>query len=229
MPGADPALRVVVADDHPLFLDGVRALVAAAPGLQVVGTASTGDELVEAVSQADPDIVVTDLRMPGLPVVEAIRRLRAEHAQRNILVLTMHDEDALVEGALQAGARGYALKESAPAAMLAAITAVSQGMLVLGPGVQRPPSAGPDAAAQAFPELTPRERDVVQLVAAGQTNLAVARSLGVTDKTVRNTLSTILAKLRLPDRATLVDRAHANGIGTPGAKPRTGQAGSPKP
>ena len=224
-PGADPGLRVVVADDHPLFLDGVRALVAAAPGLQVVGTASTGDELVTVVSQADPDIVVTDLRMPGLPVVEAIRRLRAEQAQRNILVLTMHDEDALVEGALQAGARGYALKESAPAAILAAITAISQGMLVLGPGVQPPPSAGPDATAQAFPELTPRERDLVRLVAAGQTNLAVARSLGVTDKTVRNTLSTILAKLRLPDRATLVDRAHANGIGPPGSEPRTGQAG----
>ena len=215
----DPRLRVVVADDHPLFLDGVRGLVAAAAGLQVVGTAATGDELVAVVSRADPDIVVTDLRMPGLPVVEAIRRLRAEHAQCSILVLTMHDEDTLVEGALQAGARGYALKESAPAVILAAITAVSQGMTVLGPGVQRPPSAGPDATAQAFPELTPRERDVVRMVATGQTNLAVSRSLGVTDKTVRNTLSTILAKLRLPDRAALVDRAHAYGIG-----PRAGQS-----
>ena len=210
-----PALRVVVADDHPLFLDGVRALVAAAPGMQVVGTASTGDDLLTVVSRADPDVVITDLRMPGLPVVEAIRRLRVEYAQRNILVLTMHDEDALVDGALRAGARGYALKESPPAAILAAIAAVSQGMLVLGPGVQAPPSTGPDDIAQAFPELTPRERDVVRLVAAGQTNLAVSRSLGVTDKTVRNTLSTILAKLRLPDRATLGDRAHAHGIGTP--------------
>jgi DNA-binding NarL/FixJ family response regulator len=101
-PGIDPGLRVVVADDHPLFLGGVRALVAAAPDLQVVGTASTGDEQVAVVSRADPDVVVTDLRMPGLPVIEAIQRLRAEHAQRNILVFTMHDDDALVEGALQA-------------------------------------------------------------------------------------------------------------------------------
>ena len=135
-----------------------EARIGDAGALPLPQPASTGDELVEAVSRADPDIVVTDLRMPGLPVVEAIRRLRAEHAQRNILVLTMHDEDALVEGALQAGARGYALKESAPAAILAAITAVSQGMLVLGPGVQRPPSAGPDATAQALPPLTPPSR-----------------------------------------------------------------------
>ena len=213
---AAPAIRVVVADDHPLFLDGVRALVTAAAGMRVVGTASTGDDLVTEVARADPDVVVTDLRMPGLPVVEAIRLLRTKHPRRNILVLTMHDEDALVEVALRAGARGYALKESSPATILAAITAVSQGMLVLGPGVQPPPpSAGPDDIAQAFPELTPRERDVVRLVAAGQTNLAVARTLGVTDKTVRNTLSTILAKLRLPDRATLVDRAHVHGIGMP--------------
>ena len=129
------------------------------------------------------------------------------------------------EGALHAGALGYALKESAPAAILAAITAISQGMLVLGPGFQPPPSAEPDATAQAFPELTPRERDLVRLVAAGQTNLAVARSLGVTDKTVRNTLSTILPQTTPPDRATLADRAHANGIGPPGTTPGTGQTG----
>ena len=224
-PDGDPGLRVVVADDHPLFLDGIRALITATPGMQVVGTACTGDELVAVASRADPDIVVTDLRMPGLPVIAAIRRLRAENVRRSVLVLTMHDEDALVDGALQAGARGYALKESAPATILAAISAVSQGMLVLGPGVQPPPSAGPDAIAQAFPGLTPRELDLVRLVAAGQTNLAVARSLGVTDKTVRNMLSTILAKLRLPDRTTLVDRAHARGAGSPGTKPHTGRVG----
>jgi DNA-binding NarL/FixJ family response regulator len=207
-------LRVVVADDHPLFLDGISALIAGAPGFAVVGTAQTGDELVAAVAQADPDVVVTDLRMPGLPVIEAIRRLHADRAARPILVLTMHDEDALVEAAVQAGARGYALKESAPGAVLTAISAVSQGMLVLGPGLKPvTPSAAADAAAQAFPELTPRERDVVRLVAAGRTNLAVARSLGLSEKTVRNSLSTILAKLRIPDRATLIERAQAGGVG----------------
>jgi DNA-binding NarL/FixJ family response regulator len=208
-PGVEDLLRVVVADDHPLFLDGIRALIARAPGMRVVGTACTGEELVTAVQQADPDVVVTDLRMPGMPVIEAIRRMRAADAERKILVLTMHDENDLVQAALQAGARGYALKESAPDAVLAAIAAIRQGMLVLGPGIQPTvpmASAAADAIGQVFPGLTPRERDVVRLVAEGRTNLAIARSLGLSEKTVRNSLSTILAKVRITDRAALIDR-----------------------
>lgn len=207
-------LRVVVADDHPLFLDALSHLVTDAAGLELVGRAASGEDLIEVVADRDPDVVVTDLRMPGVDGIEAIRRLRAADPRRLVLVLTMHDEDALVAAALRAGARGYTLKESPPGVVASAIRAVGDGLLVLGPGVTAT-AATDTVTATAFPELTPRERAVVDLVAAGRTNLAIARSLGISEKTVRNSLSGILAKLRLADRTALIDRARAAGIGAP--------------
>lgn len=213
-------LRVVVADDHPLFLQALSDLVADAAGMELVGRAASGDDLVEAVAQRDPDVVVTDLRMPGLDGIEAIRRMRQADPRRRVLVLTMHDEDSLVAAALRAGARGYALKESPAGVVASAIRAVGDGLLVLGPGVTAPPTI--DASSTpAFPELTSREREIVDLVAAGRTNLSIARSLGISEKTVRNGLSGILAKLRLVDRTTLIDRAREAGLGSPPQTART--------
>lgn len=209
-----PSLRVVVADDHPLFLEALAHLVTDAAGMELVGRAATGADLIECVAGCDPDVVVTDLRMPGVDGIEAIRRMRQANPSRRVLVLSMHDEDALIAAALSAGARGYTLKESPPGVVAAAIRAVAQGLLVLGPGVAAPPT--PDASTTtAFPELTPRERAVVDLVAAGRTNLAIARALGISEKTVRNSMSGILAKLRLADRTALIDRARAAGVSTP--------------
>ena len=211
-PSSADTLRVVVADDHPLFLDALSHLVNDAAGMQLVGRAASADALIECVTEQDPDVVVTDLRMPGVDGIEAIRRMRDTDPQRRVLVLTMHDEDALVAAALRAGARGYALKESPPAVVAAAIRAVGDGLLTLGPGV--PMATGADRSrSTAFPELTPREGEIVDLVAAGRTNLAIARSLGISEKTVRNSLSGVLSKLRLPDRTTLIDRARAAGRG----------------
>lgn len=210
---AEP-LRIVVADDHPLFLAALSDLVTDAAGMELVGRAASGDDLVECVAERDPDVVVTDLRMPGLDGIEAIRRMRKADPQRRVLVLTMHDEDALVAAALRAGARGYTLKESPPGVVASAIRAVGDGLLALGPGVSVAPTTD-TSSATAFPELTPRERAVVDLVAAGRTNLAIARSLGISEKTVRNSVSGILAKLRLVDRTTLIDRARAAGLGAP--------------
>ncbi len=213
---ADPTtlLRVVVADDHPLFLASLCQLVTDAPEMMLVGRAASGDTLLQAVAEHDPDVVVTDLRMPGIGGIEAIRRMRQANPTRRVLVLTMHDEDALVAAALQAGASGYTLKESSPSAVTSAIRAVGDGLLVLGPGVTLAPSSS-SSTATAFPQLTAREREVVDLVAAGRTNLAIARTLAISEKTVRNSLSAILAKLRLPDRTTLIDRARDAGIGAP--------------
>jgi DNA-binding NarL/FixJ family response regulator len=213
-PAGHQPLRVVVADDHPLVLDALSHLVTDAAGLELVGRAASGEDLVEVVADQDPDVVVTDLHMPGVDGIEAIRRLREADPGRRVLVLTMHDEEALVAAALQAGARGYTLKESPPGVVASAIRAVGDGLLVLGPGVTVAPATDTPTAT-AFPELTPRERAVVDLVAAGRTNLAIARSLGISEKTVRNSLSSILAKLRLADRTTLIDRARAVGIGAP--------------
>lgn len=207
-------LRVVVADDHPLFLASLCHLVTDAPEMKLVGRAASGDSLLQVVTERDPDVVVTDLRMPGVDGIEAIRRMRQANPTRQVLVLTMHDEDALVAAALHAGARGYTLKESSPSVVTSAIRAVGAGLLVLGPGVTVAPASSASTAT-AFPELTAREREVVNLVAAGRTNLAIARTLAISEKTVRNSLSGILAKLRLPDRTTLIDRARNAGIGTP--------------
>ena len=208
------SLRVVVADDHPLFLEALSHLVSDAAGMELVGRAASGEDLIECVAERDPDVVVTDLRMPGVDGIEAIRRMRRADPQRRVLVLTMHDEDALVAAALRAGARGYTLKESPPGVVASAIRAVGDGLLALGPGVAVAPATD-GSTATAFPELTPRERAVVDLVAAGRTNLAIARSLGISDKTVRNSVSGILAKLRLADRTALIDRARAAGVGRP--------------
>ena len=214
-PSATYPLRVVVADDHPLFLQALTHLVTDAEGMELVGRAAAGDDLIECVAEQDPDVVVTDLRMPGVDGIEAIRLMRRANPSRRVLVLTMHDDDALVAAALSAGARGYTLKESPPGVVAAAIRAVADGLLVLGPGVTAAPSTDASTAT-AFPELTPRERAVVDLVAAGRTNLAIARALGISEKTVRNSMSGILAKLRLADRTALIDRARGAGIGTPG-------------
>ena len=169
-------LRVVVADDHPLFLDALDQLVSGAADLELVGRAADGQELVDIVDRVDPDVVVTDLRMPGLDGINATQRILEHRPGQRILVVTMHDEDALVAAALQAGVRGYALKESPPAVVVAAIRAVGDGLLVLGPGVNA--TRPPEAAGSAFPGLTPRERELVDLIAAGRTNMAAARTLG---------------------------------------------------
>lgn len=212
MTPADRPLRVVVADDHPLFLAAVAHLVTDTPGLELVGHAASGEGLLDCVAEHDPDVAVTDLRMPGIGGIEAIRRMRQVESQRRVLVLTMHEEDALIAAALRAGARGYTLKDSPPGVVASAIRAVGDGLLVLGPGITAAPTTD-TSTATAFPELTPRERAVVDLVAMGRTNLAIARSLAISEKTVRNSVSGILTKLRVVDRNTLIDRARAAGIG----------------
>ena len=209
------ALRVVIVDDHPLFREGLGAVLADAE-MEVVGHAATGEEALEVVPRADPDVVLMDLHMPGMGGVEATRRLLVERPDLAVLVLTMMTDDATIAAALRAGARGYLLKEAEPQEIMRAITSVAAGNAVFGAGVADRilQKASADAGrSPALPGLTEREEEVLDLVAKGLTNDAIARRLYLSDKTVRNYVSTLFAKLGVSDRAAAVARARDAGLG----------------
>jgi DNA-binding NarL/FixJ family response regulator len=209
------AVRVVLADDHPMFRFGVAAALATAPDVELVGEASNGRELLAVVAGAAPDVVLTDLAMPDLDGAAATRALLARQPDLGVLVLTMHADDESVVRALRAGARGYLLKGAGRDELVRAVLAVAAGEALYDPAVARrivDVFTGARAA-DPFPELTPRERQVLGLLAAGERNSAIARRLGMTDKTVRNHVSAILTKLQVPDRTAAALRARDAGLG----------------
>lgn len=210
-------MRVLLADDHPLFREGLAAVLAALPDVELVGEAEDGEQAVALALELQPDVVIMDLHMPGLNGIEATRRLVAEAPKMAVLVLTMIEADASVAAAVRAGARGYLLKGSRRDAISAALTALAGGASYFGNGV----SLGALSAASrssiahpAFPDLTERELDVLGLVAAGLSNAAIASRLHLSDKTVRNYVSGVLSKLHVPDRAAAVAVARDHGIGS---------------
>jgi DNA-binding NarL/FixJ family response regulator len=217
MNGDSPALRVVVADDHPVFRDGL-AMILRERGITVLAEVADGQEAIEAAAAGHPDVVLMDLTMPGLGGVEATRRLLAAHPAVAVLVLTMSEDDDSLFAALRAGARGYLLKEAAADDIARAVVTVARGETVLGARVS---SRVLDAVRGGllsgtpapFPRLTEREREVLELVARGYDNARVARHLGLSEKTVRNHVSVILAKLPAATRAEAVALARDNGLG----------------
>jgi DNA-binding NarL/FixJ family response regulator len=211
-------VRVVIADDHPMFRFGMTAALAAAPLVDVVGDADNGDDLIALVDRTEPDVVLTDLVMPGLDGASATRRILERHPRIGVLVLSMHDDDEAVFGALRAGARGYLLKDSERDDIVRAILAIAAGEAVYGGSVARRivdffTDAHEQYTAQTFPELTVRERQVLDLVAAGYGNHQIAQRLHLSEKTVRNNVAVILTKLQLHDRAAAVARARDAGLG----------------
>jgi DNA-binding NarL/FixJ family response regulator len=201
-------VRVVLADDHPMFRYGVAAALATAPEVSLVGEAADGRELLSVVAATRPDVVLTDLAMPGLSGVDAITALLAGDPSLGILVLTMHDDDESLFAALRAGARGYLLKGVERAELVRAVLTVASGQAVYGAGVaQRVVDSFAGRRTAADPVLTPRERDVLALLATGARNSAIARELGLTEKTVRNHVSAILVKLAVPDRTAAALKA----------------------
>ena len=217
----DEPIRVLLADDHPVYRDGLAALLASVDGLDVVGTAEDGEAAVALATELQPDVVVMDVQMPGLDGIEATRRLTAANPHIGVVILTMGEEDATLFSAMQAGARGYLLKGANQAEIVRAVTAVARGEAIFGPAIARRiaeffaggPAAG-SAAEQAFPQLTAREREVLELVAAGRSNAQIAGTLFLSPKTVRNNVSNIFAKLHVADRAEAIVRAREAGLGT---------------
>jgi len=211
-------VRVVVADDHPLFREGLRALVADSPETELVGVAADGSEAVAVALEQRPDVVVMDLRMPGLNGVDATREIVAAVPDVAVLVLTMVEEDASIFAAMRAGARGYVLKGAEPATILRSILVVAAGEAIFGAAVANRLNqffAGGGSGTTPFPDLTSRERDILALMATGANNTMIAARLGLTEKTVRNNVSNVFAKLRVADRAAAVARARDAGLGAP--------------
>jgi DNA-binding NarL/FixJ family response regulator len=209
-------VRVVLADDHPMYRFGLRAVLDAAPEVEVVGEAADGAELLAVVARCAPDVVLTDLSMPRLPGTAAIDELTRRRPGLGVLVLTMHEDDASLFGALRAGARGYLLKGADAGEIVRAVLAVAGGDAVYGGAVARrvvDALTGTAARAPALPELTAREREVLELLATGLPTGQIARRLALSDKTVRNHVSAVLTKLQVPDRAAAVARAREAGIG----------------
>jgi DNA-binding NarL/FixJ family response regulator len=209
-------VRVVLADDHPMYRFGLRAVLDASPEVDVVGEASDGAELLAVVQQCTPDVVLTDLSMPRLSGAAAIDELSRRHPQLGVLVLTMHEDDASLFGALRAGARGYLLKGADREEIVRAVLAVAGGDAVYGGAVARrvvDALTGTGSRAPAFPELTERERQVLELLAAGLATGRIAQRLALSDKTVRNHVSAVLTKLQVPDRSAAVARAREAGLG----------------
>lgn len=213
----EPA-RVLICDDHPLFRDGLRAALAALPGVEVLGEATTGEQAVEQAAELQPDVVVMDVHMPGTNGIEATRRIVHASPHIGVLVLTMFEDDASVFAAMRAGARGYLLKGADRDEIARAIQAIGAGEVIFGAAIARrvieyfsaPQVAGPPLA---FPELTEREREVLDLIAAGRGNEWIARTLVLSPKTVRNHVSNIFHKLQVADRAEAIVRAREAGLG----------------
>ena len=217
-------LRVLLADDHPLFLEGLTAALATQPEIEVVGQAASGPESVSLALALRPDVVLMDIQMPGLSGIEATRQIVHASPHVGVVMLSMLEDDDSVFAAMRAGARGYLLKGAGKADVVRAVQAVARGEALLGPGVaQRLVSffgalGGQSATAPplAFPELTEREREVLHLIAQGLNNAAIAARLSLSPKTVGNHISNIFSKLHLADRAAAIVRARDAGMGKGG-------------
>jgi DNA-binding NarL/FixJ family response regulator len=207
-------VRVLVADDHPVFRTGLATILGDLEGIEVVGQAADGDEAVAQAAALAPDVVVMDLHMPGRNGIEATRAVLAERPETAVLVLTMLEDDASVVAALRAGARGYVVKGADRDDIARALHAVAGGQAFLGAEVAGPALARLTAAEAAppFPELTDREREVLGLVARGLTNAAIADRLVLSGKTVRNHVSNVLLKIGAPDRSAAIVLAREAGL-----------------
>lgn len=209
---------VLIADDHQLFRDGLRALLASDPELACIGEVATGEEAVALAAALQPDVVLMDLQLPGINGVEAALHILAESPHIGILMVTMFDDDSSVFAAMRAGARGYVLKGAKHDEMLRAIRAVASGEAIFSPAIARRlmeyfAATQRRTPAHIFPELSEREREILELLAQGAKNAEIATRLVLSPKTVRNYVSNVISKLQVADRAEVILRARAAGLG----------------
>ncbi len=210
-------ITILIADDHTLFRDGLRALFSSLPDMEVVGEAATGVEAVALAEEMQPDVILMDLQMPDLNGIEATRRIVQTSPHVGVIVVTMFEDDDSVFAAMRAGARGYVLKGAEQEEMLRAIQAVARGEALFGPAIAARLSAffqvsGPSKVT-AFPDLTEREREVLHLLAQGLSNQEIGERLFISKKTVRNHVSNIFSKLQVADRVQAAIRARDAGLG----------------
>lgn len=210
-------LRILIADDHPLFRKGMRTLLVSMPETEVVGEATTGKEAVDRALALQPDIVLMDLQMPEGGGLTAIRSLTSANPETRILVVTLFEDDESVFAALKAGARGYVLKDADEDEMIRAIQAVARGEAIFSPAVASRlmdyfAATRTSPHAEAFPDLTEREREILAMIARGRSNYEIAEELSISLKTVRNHASNIFSKLQVADRTQAAIRAREAGL-----------------
>ena len=210
--------RILLADDHAILRHGLRAMLGSTPGFEVVGEAATGEEAVTQSAELHPDVVLMDIQMPGLNGIEATRRVVERDPDAGVVILTMFRDDDSVFAAMRAGARGYVLKDAGGEEVLRVVRAVANGEAHFGPEIAKRlinffSVPRPVAPTEAFPELTAREHEVLDLIARGLSNTVISRRLFVSPKTVRNHISNIFLKLRVADRAEAIVRAREAGLG----------------
>ena len=208
-------IRVVVVDDHMVFREGLRALLGRIDDIEIVGEAATTQEAINMAEGVQPDVVLMDLNLPGNGGEVATTTILAAHPEMAVLVLTMHSDDAHLRHALNAGARGYLLKDAEPDAIIRAIVAVNEGQAIFDPGIAPPVIAatGASQVGRPFPILTEREYEILDRLARGLRNDAISARMGISIKTVHNNVSTILLKLGATDRAQAVVLARDAGMG----------------
>jgi len=211
-------IRILIADDHQIFRDGLRALLTSAPETELVGEATTGEEAIALAARHQPDVILMDVQMPGVNGIEATRQIVQMSPHVAVLIVTMFEDDHNVFTAMRAGARGYVLKGTRHEEMLRAIRAVAGGEAIFSPAIAARlmeffGSMKPTAPLQVFPELSEREREILALIAQGHKNAEIAAKLVLSPKTIRNHVSNILSKLQVADRAEAIIRAREAGLG----------------
>ena len=209
-------IRLLIVDDHPAFRRGLELMLSDVDDIEVVAQAASGEEAVELAAQATPDVVLMDLRMPGLDGIESTRRLKRLRSSLSVVVLTMFEDDVSVFAAMRAGARGYVLKGADQDEIERAVRAAAAGEAIFGPAIADRVilhfAQGGDHPRATFPSLTQREREVLSLIANGKGNAAIAHELGINLKTVRNHVSNVFTKLHVSDRASAIVKARQSGM-----------------
>jgi DNA-binding NarL/FixJ family response regulator len=211
-------MRVLLVEDHPMFRDGLARMLETVEDVEIVGEAGTGEEAVQLAEQLKPTIILMDLNLPKMSGIEATKQIIQKQPTIGILVLTMYDDDSSVFAAMRAGARGYLLKEANRNEIIRAIHAVGDGEAIFSPSIARRmmyyfEAKSKQAQVDVFPQLTEREREVLDHIARGENNAEIARVLGLNQKTVRNHVSNILSKLHASDRAHAIIMAREAGLG----------------